>query len=104
MVLNSFFGYLRLRLKDIGKFLALVALLFVLGSCSGPAQTDSPTSDEPSGAATPRPSIQQVEPPSLLQRLEPWLENYAPQVQINHPKPDQVFENTTINVRLQVQD
>ncbi|MEM6254751.1 MAG: hypothetical protein AAF821_17690 [Cyanobacteria bacterium P01_D01_bin.156] len=49
-----------------------------------------------------RPVIKRVEPPQLIQELEPWLENYAPQINILQPLADQVIEDTSIRVELAV--
>ncbi|MEM8611667.1 MAG: hypothetical protein AAGF93_06585 [Cyanobacteria bacterium P01_H01_bin.105] len=83
-----------------------MALLLILSSCGSLSQTSQSSSVEPSKTAllASRPTIEQVEVPALIKTLEPWLDTYVPQVQISQPQADQVFDDTTINVSLRVQD
>lgn len=113
MTLASVLGRLQQHLAKIAKSVALIALLLVITSlfitsCSSDSQMVNPssTASKPSNTSlfAPRPTIKQVDPPALIQQLEPWLERYAPQVQIREPKADQIFDDTTVNVVLRVQD
>lgn len=49
-------------------------------------------------------SLSEAAPPSVIQQLTQSLEIYQPQVTITSPQADQVLQNTTISVQLQVQD
>ncbi|MEM9806050.1 MAG: hypothetical protein AAF959_12280 [Cyanobacteria bacterium P01_D01_bin.56] len=96
---------LRQHLSQVITTLGLIGLL-LLSSCS-PAESVSSSvdaEDAPPSLFSPRPQIKQVEPPELIQQLEPWLDDYAPLVSIRQPKAEQVFENTTISVNLRVKD
>jgi hypothetical protein len=48
--------------------------------------------------------LSEVAPPLPIQELRASLDRYAPQVTILDPNPDQLFEDTTVEVRLQVSD
>ena len=48
--------------------------------------------------------ISEVAPPPVLNDLRQSLEQYQPQVSILSPQPDQVFQDTTVSVKLQVED
>jgi len=85
-------------------------LVLSLSSCGDRA-------DSPSGlrAATPAGSrsvsssqlsgnISEVSPPEVIQELRQALEIYQPQVAILSPQPNQVLQDDTLTVRLQVQD
>ncbi|MGB3691245.1 MAG: hypothetical protein WBG70_07315 [Spirulinaceae cyanobacterium] len=48
--------------------------------------------------------LTEVAPPPVIQQLRQSLEQYQPQVTITSPQPEQVLEDTTVSVELQVQD
>jgi hypothetical protein len=48
--------------------------------------------------------LAEVPPPPLLQELRRSLDQYQPQVKILSPQPEQVLEETTVVVKLKVQD
>jgi hypothetical protein len=48
--------------------------------------------------------IAEVSPPQVIQQLRQSLEIHRPQVTILSPQPDEVLQDTTVNIRLQVQD
>ncbi|MEM7063619.1 MAG: hypothetical protein AAF572_10700 [Cyanobacteria bacterium P01_B01_bin.77] len=108
MILASVLGYLQQYLAKIARLLVVIAMLLLLASCSGAPQADqtSLTTDEASNKSlfAPRPKVKQLAPPALIQKLTPWLDSYAPQVQIRQPKAEQVFDSTTVSVVLQAQD
>ncbi|MEW5859138.1 MAG: hypothetical protein AB1861_17420 [Cyanobacteriota bacterium] len=62
----------------------------------------------PSGTSKPSSSlggqISEVSPPEVIQQLRPALESYQPQVTILSPQTDEVLQDTTVAVRLQVRD
>ncbi|MBT9317101.1 MSCRAMM family adhesin [Leptothoe spongobia] len=108
MTLASVLGHLQQYLAKLTQLLVLIAILLFIASCGGSPQTDNSSSatSEPSNPSlfTPRPKLKQVEPPALIKEFEPWLETYAPQVQIHQPRADQVLDTTTVKVVLRVQD
>ena len=48
--------------------------------------------------------LTEVAPPNVIQQLRQSLDPYRPQVTIVSPQVDEVLENTTVSVKLQVQD
>ncbi|MDX2096816.1 MAG: hypothetical protein SFW36_03490, partial [Leptolyngbyaceae cyanobacterium bins.59] len=48
--------------------------------------------------------VSEVSPPETIQTLQRDLENYQPQVTIVSPNPDEVLEESTVKVKLEVQD
>ncbi|MBT9310875.1 hypothetical protein [Leptothoe kymatousa] len=95
---------LRQRLAQLITASVLIGLL--LTSC-GPSESSSQniaSTDSSPSLFTPRPKIKQVETPQLIQSLEPWLDNYQPQVAIRQPNADQIIEDTTVEVNLRVRD
>ena len=77
-------------------------LVLSLISCSNRAvtQTVSPSASpsQPSG------NVSEVSPPEVIQALRQALEIYQPQVAIASPKPEEVLQDNTVTVRLQVQN
>lgn len=104
MTLASMLGYLQQHLGKLAKSLLLIAILLLIVGCS--SQSDSPAISEPSSKPlfAQRPKIKQIEPPKLIQELDSWLNQYAPQVEIHHPKPDQILDTTTVDIDLRVHD
>ncbi|MFM7365270.1 MAG: hypothetical protein ACKO11_12415 [Cuspidothrix sp.] len=49
-------------------------------------------------------AFSETAPPDVIQALRPSLEAYQPQVTILSPQPDEVIQDNTVTVRLQVQD
>lgn len=49
-------------------------------------------------------NVSEVSPPAVIQQLRQSLETRRPQVTILSPQPDEIFQDNTVNVRLQVQD
>ena len=56
--------------------------------------------------STPIPAgeIAEVSPPAVIQQLRQSLENYQPQVKILSPQADELLQDDTVTVQLQVQD
>jgi hypothetical protein len=48
--------------------------------------------------------IKEVAPPNLIQELGKTFDQYQPQVKILSPKKDQILQDTTVKVELQVKD
>lgn len=80
--------------------LCLVIVVFSLGlvSCSDRVADNLPGEKKATGP------IAEVAPPSVIEQLRPSLEVYQPQVTILSPQRDEVVEDTTVKVKLQVQD
>ncbi|WP_124977152.1 DUF6130 family protein, partial [Aphanothece sacrum] len=96
----------KLRSQPI-QSLWLCGLLFFLSwgliSCSDRLQASEPLS-EPIPQVVITGKLAEVTPPPVIQELRQVLEQYSPQVSIVSPKTDQMFEETTISVKLQVRD
>ena len=89
--------------KIVGPVVLLALLL--LTSCNNAPESGAGLDEStPPSLFAPRPVIKQVDPPELIQALDPWLDTYAPQVQIRQPQAEQIFDTTTVSVVLQVQD
>ncbi|MBE9067572.1 hypothetical protein IQ260_12980 [Leptolyngbya cf. ectocarpi LEGE 11479] len=106
MTLASVLGYLQPLLAKLAKTLVCTALLLLVGCSSSSQSVDSSSTIRESSNAsfTSRPTIKQVSAPTLIQQLAPWLDRYAPQIQIQQPKANQVFDDTIVSVVLRVQD
>ena len=78
-------------------------LVLSLWSCGDRAvtQTLSRIVNPPS---SPSGEISEVSPPEVIQTLRQALEVRQPQVKILSPQPDEVFSDTTVTTRFQVQD
>ena len=65
-------------------------------------------SPPPSPTTTPEPvaigKLAEVPPPLLIQQLRRNLDQYQPQIKILSPQPEQVLEDTTVVVKLNIQD
>lgn len=48
--------------------------------------------------------IAEVSPPEVIQQLRHNLENYQPQVKVLSPQTDEIFQDDSVTVKLQVQD
>ncbi|CAD5982235.1 FHA domain containing protein [Planktothrix agardhii] len=91
------------RVKTQLKTLLALLIIVSLAGC-GNSSSEVPPQTPPtltiSKSASP---ISQVSPPKLIQKLHQSLDAYQPQVTILNPKPDQLIEDDTINLQLQVQ-
>ena len=96
-------GHLQQSLIKMVGPLILVMVLLTAG-CSQPQTLEPANVREASPVSTSRPSIEQVDTPSLIRELTPWLDTYEPQVHIRQPQAEQIFSDTTVTVVLQVQD
>ena len=95
--------YLQRHLVKIAGPLVLVSLLLITSCSSSPPVDKSSNEVSRSTSFAPRPVIKQVEPPALIRELSPWLDKYEPQVQLLQPQADQILDDTSVNVVLQVQ-
>lgn len=57
-----------------------------------------------SGLPKPSSKLSEVVPPDAIRELHDALEQYQPQVKILSPRPDEILQDTTVSVRLQVND
>jgi len=94
------------RLPIIKSVVALF-LVVMLSSCVESAsskepsiqtQVKAPPASEISG------TFSETAPPDVIQALRPSLEGYQPQVSILSPQIDEILQENTVNVRLQVKD
>ncbi|MBD2445114.1 hypothetical protein H6G25_18390 [Dolichospermum sp. FACHB-1091] len=103
---KSFQQLLSKRLPIIKWVVALV-LVVSLSSCAEAASSKEP-SIQPQVKAPPASEISgtfsETAPPDVIQALRPSLEGYQPQVSILSPQIDEVLQENTVNVRLQVKD
>ena len=83
-------------------YLIIFSLGFNLVGCSTPdvskVTPPSPTIPEPTL------SITEVSPPVAVQKLHSELDQYQPQVTIVSPQPDEVLQDNTVNIQLDVQN
>jgi hypothetical protein len=103
---KSFQRFLSKRLPIIKWVVALV-LVVSLSSCVEAVSSKEP-SIQPQVKAPPASEISgtfsETAPPDVIQALRPSLEVYQPQVSILSPQIDEVLQEDTVNVRLQVKD
>lgn len=101
-VLNPIFRLWTIVKTQLTTLFALLIIISLTGCGNSASEVPPPTSPplEISKSAQP---ISQVSPPKLIQKLRPSLDVYQPQVTILNPKPDQLLEDDTINLQLQVQ-
>ncbi|MGB3422277.1 MAG: hypothetical protein WBA52_17940 [Dolichospermum sp.] len=89
------------------KWVVALVLVVSLSSCAEAASSKEP-SIQPQVKAPPASEISgtfsETAPPDVIQALRPSLEGYQPQVSILSPQIDEVLQENTVNVRLQVKD
>jgi hypothetical protein len=88
--------------QRVGRTLLAGFLIVILGSGAiGCSRTTGSTS---SGPFQPTSRLSEVAPPATLQELRQGFDQYQPQVKILSPRADEVLQDTTASVRLQVND
>jgi hypothetical protein len=93
--------------KVIAIFRSLIALtlVLILTSCGEKAVSQEPSSSLPQPQKTQiSKRISEVSPPTVIQELRQTLEVYQPQVAILTPKQDEILQDNTVTVQLQVKD
>ncbi|MBD1891069.1 hypothetical protein [Coleofasciculus sp. FACHB-SPT9] len=90
-------------LRTIVSLLMATVLVGSLVSCGDRALTTPSGTSKPSSSLSSG-QISEVSPPEVIQQLRPALESYQPQVTILSPQADEVLQDTTVAVRLQVRD
>jgi hypothetical protein len=93
-----------IAMRRLLSFLMAAVLVLSLVACGG----DSPKTEPKSQSGTIKTqlsgSLSEVAPPLVIQQLSQSLAVYQPQVSIISPQADQVLQDTTVSVELQVQD
>ncbi|MBE9115658.1 hypothetical protein IQ249_07080 [Lusitaniella coriacea LEGE 07157] len=79
-----------------------IVLSLGLFGCSDRVQTDLPR--DRFSPAPAKVKVVEVSPPEVIQQLRLDLEQYQPQVTIVSPQADEVLQDTTVSVKLQVRD
>ncbi|MFO0052033.1 MAG: hypothetical protein ACK53Q_03715, partial [Dolichospermum sp.] len=101
------FQQVLLKRVSIIKSIVALFLVVILSGCAESAsskepsiqtQVKAPPASEISG------TFSETAPPDVIQALRPSLEGYQPQVSILSPQIDEVLQEDTVNVRLQVKD
>ena len=94
--------------QSVFRLLICLLLSWSLSSCAGQSRQirlaelpDIPTGNEVKRLSGP---ISEVAPPAIFSDLADLLPNQQPQVMIASPKPDQVIEDTRLEVKLSVQN
>ena len=84
----------------------LIALILTISlvSCGNRNEPPDRLNQQTDSLTQPIKKISEVSPPPVIQQLRDNLDIYRPQVAILSPKPDEILADTTVNVRLQVQD
>ncbi|WNN87303.1 hypothetical protein [Gloeocapsopsis dulcis] len=92
-------------IKAIVSFLVTGLIVVSLMGCSDRSVEETRSShDRQLSSAQRSTKIAEVSPPEVIQQLRQSLEMHRPQVTILSPQPDEVLQDTTVNVRFQVQD
>ncbi|NEN87736.1 MAG: hypothetical protein F6K48_01905 [Okeania sp. SIO3H1] len=104
----SIFRFLTNHLKWLyqRKLLTLIIVVVLtsgLVSCSD-RFSDLPQLSAEKAVTTSSSKIFEVSPPEIIQQLRQAIDIYKPQVTIQSPQPEQIFEDNTITVQLQVKD
>jgi len=88
--------------KRLVSFLTTAVLVVGLVSCGD--RIASSTSDNKMRQSEISGDISEVAPPEVIQQLGAELETYQPQVTIVSPKTEAILQDTTVEVKLKVQD
>lgn len=91
-----------IKLKRLVSFLMAAVLALSLGACGDRKETSNKSSGTTKTQITG--SLLEVAPPPAIQQLSQSLAVYQPQVSILSPQADEVIQDTTLTVQLQVQD
>lgn len=98
------FKYRFLSIKFICFWVLLTCLNFGLISCSDRIEVAPLSSSEQPSVSINAGKLLEVAPVATVQQLRQSLDRYQPQVTILNPQSEQLFEDTTVSVDLQVQD
>jgi hypothetical protein len=98
------FKYRFLSIKSICACLLLIGLSLGLVSCSDRIEVAQIESIEKPTVSINVGKLSEVAPPILIEQLNQSLEQYQPQVAIISPQSDRTFQETTVDVQIQVRD
>ncbi len=90
--------------KNFCSWICLILISCGLVSCKDTIESVQAFGNDSSSRIPKAEKIAEVPSPLLIQELGKIFNQYQPQVTILSPKNDQVFEDTTVKVELQVQD
>lgn len=93
-----------MRWRALVSFLTAVVLVLSLVSCGDRALTSDTSSRSGTVKTGAKGAVAEVSVPETIQQLRSSLEVYQPQVSIIAPHLDEVFQDTTVEARFQVQD
>ena len=91
------------RVRTLLSFLMAAVLVLGLASCGDRAASQTPEASQASQTQLAG-QISEVAPPEAIQQLRPYLDAYQPQVTILGPRGDEILQDTTVEVRFQVED
>ena len=91
-------------MRAIWSCLCLVLLSWGLVSCGDRLETPQLSGTEKVSQTALAGKLSEVATPPALQQLRQSLEQYQPQVTILSPQADQVFQDTTVSLEVQVRD
>jgi hypothetical protein len=89
-------------LKKFASLLMAIALCFYLTACGG--ESNSANKAKATVKQIETTNIIEVSPPAEIQRLSRLLDQYEPQVSIISPKPEEVLNDTQVNVKFDVKN
>jgi hypothetical protein len=98
------FKYRFLSIKFICFLILLTVFNFSLIGCSDRIEVAPLSSPEQPSISINAGKLLEVAPVATVQQLRQSLDRYQPQVSILNPQAEQLFEDTTVPVQLQVQD
>ncbi len=102
------------RWRSVARTLLISGLLVCvlnLWGCGGNSRSEAPKTRAVTVRSAPKAppiklvgKISEVSPPEVIQELRAVLEQYEPQVTIVSPRPNEVLQDDTVSVRLEVKD
>ncbi|MCL2926117.1 MAG: hypothetical protein MGF17_16300 [Trichodesmium sp. MAG_R04] len=98
---------INLQAKDLRKIITfLITLVLISGfvGCSDRFSESPQILPQESPIISTAAKISEVSPPEIIQQLRQALNKYKPQVAIQSPQPEQIFEDNNITVQLELQD
>ncbi|WP_426545669.1 hypothetical protein [Dapis sp. BLCC M126] len=90
-------------LRKIITFLITIVLISGLVSCSD-RLPELPQLRPQKSETISKTKISEVSPPEIIQKLRQAIDIYQPQITIQNPQPDQIFEDNDVTLEVQVQD
>ncbi len=91
-------------LRVLFSFLMTGVLVCGLVGCGERIKTPQTVSTDQAAETIRAGQLSEIAPPPVIQQLSQSLEAYQPQVRILSPSADEVLQDTTVSVKLQVQD